>query len=73
MPRISPADVALIQNTVTEGNASMDIMFRTMAHRPELAQHAMRLVEAAMRSGTVEPGLKEMLAVRVSQVNHCFY
>jgi alkylhydroperoxidase family enzyme len=33
----------------------------------------MQLLEAAMRTGTVEPALKELLAVRVSQVNHCFY
>jgi alkylhydroperoxidase family enzyme len=51
----------------------METLFRTMAHRPELAEHAMRLTEAAMRSGTVEPKLKEMVAIRVSQVNHCFY
>jgi hypothetical protein len=73
MPRISPADVALIQNQVTEGNTTMATLFGVMAHRPELAKHAMALVEAAMRTGTVEPKLKEMLAIRVSQINHCFY
>jgi alkylhydroperoxidase family enzyme len=51
----------------------MCALFRTMAHRPELMRHSMQLLEAAMRSGTVEPQLKELLAVRVSQVNHCFY
>jgi len=44
-----------------------------MAHRPELMQQTMQLLEIAMRRGTVDPGLKELLAVRVSQVNHCFY
>lgn len=73
MPRILPEDVALIQSEITAGNATMETLFRTMAHRPALAKHAMRLVEAAMREGTVEPRLKEMLAIRVSQVNHCFY
>jgi len=48
-------------------------LFRTMAHRPELARRSMALLEEAMRGGTVEPQLKELLAVRVSQVNHCFY
>jgi AhpD family alkylhydroperoxidase len=31
------------------------------------------LLETAMREGSVEPKLKELIAVRVSQVNHCFY
>jgi alkylhydroperoxidase family enzyme len=51
----------------------MDTLFRVMAQRPEIAQHAIQLVEAAMRGGTVDPKLKELLAIRVSQVNHCFY
>lgn len=52
---------------------TMSTLFRTMAHRPELMRHSLRLLEAAMRSGTVDLKLKELLAVRVSQVNHCFY
>ena len=55
------------------GVATMENLFRVMAHRPALAQHSMQLLETAMRGGTVEPRLKELLAVRVSQVNHCFY
>ena len=51
----------------------METLFRVMAHRPDLARQSMQLLETAMRSGTVEPRLKELLAVRVSQVNHCFY
>ncbi|HCP73659.1 MAG TPA: hypothetical protein DIU08_03355 [Ktedonobacter sp.] len=51
----------------------MATLFRVMAHRPELAQHSIQLLETAMRTGTVDPGLKELLAIRVSQVNHCFY
>jgi alkylhydroperoxidase family enzyme len=51
----------------------MSALFHTMAHRPELAQQSMQLLETAMRAGTVDPRLKELLAVRVSQVNHCFY
>ena len=55
------------------GVARMGHLFRVMAHRPILAQQSMQLLETAMRGGTVEPRLKELLAVRVSQVNHCFY
>jgi alkylhydroperoxidase family enzyme len=51
----------------------MSILFRTMARRPEIMQQSMQLLEAVMSTGTVEPPLKELLAVRVSQVNYCFY
>ena len=73
MPRILPINDIPIPLEDMPGAASMSALFRTMAHRPELMRHSMELLEAAMRSGTVEPQLKELLAVRVSQVNHCFY
>ena len=53
--------------------STMSTLFRTMAHRPELMRRSAALLEEAMRGGTVEQQLKELLAVRVSQVNHCFY
>ena len=53
--------------------STMSALFRTMAHRPELTRRSVALLEEAMRGGTVEPQLKELVAVRVSQVNHCFY
>jgi alkylhydroperoxidase family enzyme len=55
------------------GAAAMSSLFRVMAHRPDLAQYSIQLLEAAMKTGTVDPKLKELLAIRVSQVNHCFY
>jgi alkylhydroperoxidase family enzyme len=48
-------------------------MFRTMAHRPEIAQTAAAHLAAVFESGTVDRKLKEMLAVRVSQINDCNY
>jgi len=57
----------------TSAIITMAELFRTMAHRPGLMRHSVALLEEAMRGGTVEPQLKELLAVRVSQVNHCFY
>lgn len=63
-----PADMSAMPAAST-----MSTLFRTMAYRPELMRHSMALLEEAMRGGTVEPQLKELLAVRVSQVNHCFY
>jgi uncharacterized peroxidase-related enzyme len=48
-------------------------MFRTMALRPEIALTAAAHMNAVFTTGTVETKLKEMLAVRVSQINDCYY
>lgn len=73
MSRIPPIDNIQLPQQEAASSNTMSILFRTMAHRPELMRDSMQLLEAAMRTGTVEPRLKELLAVRVSQVNHCFY
>jgi alkylhydroperoxidase family enzyme len=72
MSRIPPVNIDLPDD---EGMAfaTMGTLFRTMGHRPEIMQQSMQLLQTVMRTGTVEPRLKELLAVRVSQVNHCFY
>lgn len=72
MARIPPRNIELPNE---EGLAfvGMGTLFRTMAHRPEIMQQSMQLLETVMRGGSVESRLKELLAVRVSQVNHCFY
>jgi alkylhydroperoxidase family enzyme len=48
-------------------------MFRTMAVRPEIMATAEAHLRAVFTTGTVAPRLKEMLAVRVSQINDCNY
>ena len=73
MSRIPPIENIQLPLQEGPGAASMSTLFRVMAHRPELALQSIQLLETAMRSGTVDPKLKELLAVRVSQVNHCFY
>ncbi|MBV9229925.1 MAG: carboxymuconolactone decarboxylase family protein [Chloroflexi bacterium] len=72
MSRIPPVDIQILTQGAA-GSSTMETLFRVMAQRPEIAQHAMQLVEAVMRRGTVDAKLKELLAIRVSQVNHCFY
>ncbi|HEY3993030.1 MAG TPA: carboxymuconolactone decarboxylase family protein [Ktedonobacteraceae bacterium] len=72
MARIPPIKINLL-NEEGLAFATMGTLFRTMGHRPEIMQQSMQLLETVMRGGTVEPRLKELLAVRVSQVNHCFY
>ena len=73
MPRIPPNDKIPLPLEEAPGGATMSTLFRVMAHRPQLMQHSLQLVEAAMQTGTVDPKLKELLAIRVSQVNACFY
>jgi alkylhydroperoxidase family enzyme len=69
----APAPPGALASSGISATSSMSTLFRTMAHRPDLARRSMALLEEAMRGGTVEPQLKELVAVRVSQVNHCFY
>lgn len=52
---------------------NMPNMFRTMAQRPEIMNTAVAHMRAIFSTGTVETRLKEMLAVRVSQLNDCHY
>ena len=73
MSRIPPDENIQLPTGEIVPSSTMSILFRTMAHRPEIMQHSMQLLEAVMRSGTVEPRLKELVAVRVSQVNYCYY
>ncbi len=73
MPRIPPVENIQLALDEATSFTTMSTLFRTMAHRPELMRHSIQLLETAMRTGTVEPRLKELLAVRVSQVNYCYY
>lgn len=56
-----------------ERRGNIPNMFRTMAYRSEIARTAAAHMDAIFESGTVSVRLKEMLAVRVSQINHCNY
>lgn len=73
MSRIPPISDGELPADAVTSFSTMSTLFRTMAHRPELMQQTMQLLETAMRTGTVNPALKELLAIRVSQVNACFY
>jgi alkylhydroperoxidase family enzyme len=76
MSRIPPNDGIDFNNAEfpeLESAGTMTTLFRVMGQRPEIMQQARKLLDVTMRGGTVEPRLKELLAVRVSQVNHCFY
>ena len=51
----------------------MTTLLATIAHRPALMTTLAAYLSAVFETGSVEPALKEMLAVRVSQINDCGY
>ncbi len=80
MPRIKPLDSGDVDPEMGEvfaryqrDRGNIPNMFRTMAYRPEIAATADAHMQAIFNTGTVEKRLKEMLAVRVSQINDCAY
>jgi alkylhydroperoxidase family enzyme len=80
MPRIKPLDSGDVDPEMREvfaryqrDRGNIPNMFRTMAYRPEIAATADAHMQAIFNTGTVEKRLKEMLAVRVSQINDCAY
>ena len=48
-------------------------MFRTLAHRPEYLRTMIAHFRTVMNTGTIPLKLKELLVVRVSQINQCEY
>lgn len=80
MPRIRPVEPeetsaearAMLERLQAE-RGNMPNMFRTMALRPAIAVTAEAHLRAVFETGTAPRRLKEMLAVRVSQINHCYY
>jgi uncharacterized peroxidase-related enzyme len=80
MPRIRPLEPEEVTPEACEvlerfrqERGNIPNMFRTMACRPEIMETAAAHMRAIFSTGTVERRLKEMLAVRVSQINQCYY
>jgi alkylhydroperoxidase family enzyme len=48
-------------------------LFRVAAHRPQIARTLAAHMRAVMGPGEVSELLKELLSVRVSQINNCEY
>lgn len=69
---VGPETQAVFENFQRQ-RGNIPNMFRTMARRPEIMETAAAHMQAIFNTGTVEKRLKEMLAVRVSQINHCAY
>lgn len=58
---------------VQSRRSEMTTLMATLARRPELMTTLAAHLAAVFETGAVEPRLKEMLAVRVSQINDCGY
>ncbi len=75
--RLDRADVgeetAAIFDHYLKERGNVPNMFRTAAHRPEILRTMIAHFRAVMETGTVETKLKELLTVRVSQINRCEY
>ena len=69
---VSP-DLAALYDKAYAQRGNVPNMFRTAAHRPELLRTMLAHFRAVMAAGSVPAKLKELLAVRVSQLNHCDY
>lgn len=48
-------------------------LFRVAAHRPDITRTLADHMRAVMEAGDVSRLLKELLSVRVSQINNCEY
>ncbi len=69
----APPGVREVFDGFMRARGNVPNMFRTMALVPELATTLSAHFKAVLNAGTVELRLKELLAVRVSQVNSCNY
>lgn len=69
----APAEVKAVFDSFQKARGNVPNMFRTFALVPGLMTTLAAHFKAVMQSGTVELRLKELLAVRVSQINTCDY
>ncbi len=67
------APTAEIYDFYLKQRGNVPNMFRTVAHRPEIFRTMIAHFRAVMETGTLGAKLKEILFVRVSQINHCEY
>lgn len=69
----APESVRPLYDAMYQARGNVPNMFRTAAHRPELLRTMVEHFRCVMETGTVSTKLKELLAVRVSQINDCDY
>ncbi len=80
MPRIEPPraedvspDVLPVWEKFYRNRGNVPNMFRTLSLRPEMAKAVAASMDTILNTGTVDLRTKEMVVVRVSQLNACQY
>ena len=69
----APPDVKPIFQAIFEKRGNIPNMFRTMAHRPEIVKTMDAHFKAVMAPTTLSVRLKELVVLRVSELNGCDY
>ena len=79
-PRVARLDPDAVEQPVREvfdafvrERGKIPNRFRVAAHRPEIVSTLRAHMNAVMGPGTVDVLLKELISVRVSQINDCEY
>lgn len=77
LPRLTrdevDASVRPVFEAFIEQRGRVPNLFRIAAHRPRLVTSLHSHMQAVMGPGAVDRLLKELLSVRVSQINRCEY
>ncbi len=80
MPRLKKIDdagatdeVRPVFDEVRKARGNVPNMFRTMAHRPEILRTMAAHFRAVMAPSTLSARLKELVVLRVSEMNGCEY
>jgi alkylhydroperoxidase family enzyme len=71
--RVDEAARATLDAIGKERGGVIPNLFRIAAHRPEIVRTLYAHMKAVMGKGTVPQLLKELISVRVSQINGCVY
>jgi alkylhydroperoxidase family enzyme len=68
---LTPA-VAKYAERAAAGGSEQALMFQVLGHRPEMVESFMQFYLRAHTSGVVSATLKELVRLKVAQLNDCF-
>jgi alkylhydroperoxidase family enzyme len=68
-----PDEVGRVFDAFVRERGKVPNLFRVAAHRPEIVSTLRAHMNAVMGPGSVDVLLKELISVRVSQINDCEY
>ena len=71
--RVDAGARAALDAIAQERGGVVPNLFRVAAHRPEIVETLYAHMKAVRGKGTVPQLLKELISVRVSQINGCVY